>query len=563
MDDISRYPRPQMVRKEYMLLDGEWKLDGRKIIVPFCPQSSASKYDGPVGDKLVYERNFEIPKEWGNQRILLHFGAVDEVCKVYVNGTFAGSHEGGYLPFYFDITEMIRRGDGNLIRVEATDTLSHLYPYGKQRKDRGGMWYTPVSGLYKSVWMEPVPDEYIESLRIDTTLDEAKIIIKTSQRNGIVDAVAGTVTLLDEGGNETLNDQSYEISEGEAVIHIDEPRNWSDTDPYLYRFRVECGRDSVESYFALRTIEILPDKEGIPRLCLNKRPVFLHGLLDQGYFQEGIYTPKDPGEFAAEIKRIKALGFNCLRKHIKVEPETFYYECDRLGMLVVQDMVNNGPYHYLRDTVMPTIGFKKKKERPAFTEKEKRRRKIFEEHMTGTIEHLYDHPSIVMYTIFNEGWGQFESDRLYEAARKLDPTRVYDSTSGWYAHEKSDVESEHIYFRNERLATHGRPVFLSECGGYSYPVEGHLFNTKKSYGYGDKLHSRRDLTEKIKLMYDEMVIPSIKDGLCGCIYTQVSDVEDEINGLFTYDRKVCKVVEAEMKSIASDIGSEIDKIRMY
>ncbi len=562
------YPRPQMVRPVFYLLDGEWTLNGKPICVPFPPQSRASGYNGEIGSELVYERSFLLSDvrcdSWegaddsdaaipGDVCWILHIGAADESCRVWVNGQLCGSHEGGYLPFAFDVSDFVDPTKPIRIRIECRDELSGLYPYGKQRKKRGGMWYTPVSGLWKSVWMEAVPKDGIKDIRICPSLEAAEISV--SCWNGA--ASEGEVVLLDADGRES--GESFALSAGKARIAPANPHLWTPQNPFLYRFRIRINEDAVDSYFALRVIEVKEDKNRIPRLCLNGRPVFLHGVLDQGYYEEGIYTPAEADAYERDILGMKALGFNCLRKHIKIEPERFYYDCDRLGMLVAQDMVNNGAYHYIRETVLPTVGFKQKRDTgKAVTPFEKRRRAIFEEQMEATLNHLYSHPCIVLYTIFNEGWGQFESDRLYRKCREIDPTRIYDSTSGWFAQKESDVRSEHIYFRNEVLLKNPRPVFLSECGGYGYPVADHLWNPKGSYGYGDMMHSPEELTDKFALMIHEMVLPSVYNGLCGCIYTQLSDVEDEINGLYTYDRKVCKALPLRMQALADEIEKTLE-----
>lgn len=288
-------------------------------------------------------------------------------------------------------------------------------------------------------------------------------------------------------------------------------------------------------------------------MCLNNQPVFLHGVLDQGYFRDGIFLPEKESEYERDILRMKELGFNLLRKHIKIEPEYFYYACDKLGMLVMQDMVNNGSYSYVRDTVLPTIGFKKRNDRKL--NPSEKGRKIFREHTRQTIEHLYNHPCIVAYTIFNEGWGQFDSDEMYEFVKTLDDTRLVDATSGWYAQSKNDFDSEHIYFRLKKLQVKERPLFVSECGGYKYMEREHFFGAKE-YGYGT-CRDKQELTDRIREMYEKMIVPYIRDGVCGCIYTQLSDVEGEINGLYTYDREVCKVEKDAMRAIAERINEEI------
>ena len=541
------YPRPQMRRKSYINLNGEWELDGKKIQIPFPPQSALSCYEGKIGEKMGYVKYIMIPETFTQPKVLLHFGAVDEVAEVYVNDVFVGKHVGGYLPFTADISHALLPGQENKIVIRAEDTLSRVYPYGKQCKKRGGMWYTPVSGIWQTVWMENVPEKYIEGIKLTPSLTDVEISVRGK--------VEGFQAIVSDAQGNVVAEQFF--AENTGTIVIPDPVNWTVEYPYLYDIKIKAGEDEVDSYFALRTVDI-QKIAGVKRICLNHKPIFMHGLLDQGYYQDGIYLPEDEEEFTRDILRMKELGFNMLRKHIKIEPEKFYYECDRLGMLVVQDMVNNGGYSYILDTVLPTVGFKKRNDcKGRYQDPDCKRE--FEAGMIATLHHLYNHPCIIGYTIFNEDWGQFESDRMYELAKSKDATRFYDSTSGWFAQLKSDVDSEHIYFRAEELHPKERPMFLSECGGFSYKVPGHVFNEKKTYGYG-ACESAEELTDRIVDMYNIMVVPGIKRGLCGCVYTQVSDVEDEINGMYTYDRQVCKVNKEKMQVLAKCIFHEINSI---
>lgn len=537
------YPRPQLKRESYVNLNGTWELNGQEILIPFAPQTDISGYNGEIGEKLHYKKRFWIPKEFTKERIILHFGAVDEIAFVYVNDVKVGEHKGGYLSFSFDITDVIKREEENELYVEVIDKLSRVYPYGKQCKKRGGMWYTPISGIWQTVWMENVSENYIEDIKLTPSLDEIEMSVSGNFKGFVA-------TVFDEGIK--VVEQSFEENAGK--IRIPNPKLWDTKHPHLYDLKIRTQTDEVYSYFALRTVEI-KNIDGVNRLCLNGKPIFMHGLLDQGYYEDGIYLPQEEEEFTKDILRVKELGFNMLRKHIKIEPEKFYYECDRHGMLVIQDMVNNGGYHYVLDTVLPTIGLKYRNDCKGRYQNPDCK-EVFENHMIDTIQNLYNHPCIIGYTIFNEGWGQFESDRMYETAKSVDNTRFYDTTSGWFAQKKSDVDSEHIYFREKKLKPKGRPMFLSECGGFSYKVEGHVFNESKSYGYG-ACKSCEELTDRIVNMYENMVLPSIKKGLCGCVYTQVSDVEDEINGMYTYDRKVCKVKKEKMQNLAKRIYKEI------
>ena len=539
------YPRPQMKREGWHILNGEWKLNGKKIRMPFPPQAFLSGFSGEVGNQLTYEKEFVIPDSFTKERILLHFGAVDQIATVYVNGNEVGYHEGGYLPFSCEITNAVREGSNSLV-VKVVDTLSKDYPYGKQKKKRGGMWYTPVSGIWQTVWLENVPEHYITNVKLTPDLCGVDIEVTSAEEHGFA------IELTLENGQKVQRRFAGEKGRLDLtqILLEDgrfyEPLLWTPEQPHLYFMRIWSKTDMVETYFALRTINI-EEKSGKQRVCLNGKPVFLHGVLDQGYYSDGIYLPAKPEEYEKDILRMKELGINLLRKHIKVEPDYFYYACDRLGMLVMQDMVNNGPYSFLLDTALPTIGIKRRKDTKGSIQG--KRKEFFIRHSKETIAHLYNHPSIVAYTIFNEGWGQFQSDALYDMVKEWDVTRLVDSTSGWFAQKKNDFDSEHIYFRVIPLSPGKRPLFVSECGGYTMAVKEHMYSRYASYGYGT-CENEEALTEQIAYMYENMILPFIKDGVCGCIYTQLSDVEDEINGLYTYDRRVCKVNKDKMRKLA-------------
>ncbi len=543
----EEYPRPQMKREGYVLLNGTWLLNGNSIRVPFPPQALLSEYGKKVGAQLNYEKEFECPKDFAKERILLHFGAVDQVAQVWVNDKLAGKHEGGYLPFSLDITELVERDGINKLRVEVEDTLSKIYPYGKQTKKRGGMWYTPVSGIWQTVWLENVPPNYIEKIKITPDLDGFDIQVMHGDTGFMVEIE------LESGKWHT---QKFNENFGRVdIAGLCQPMHWTPENPHLYRMNIITQEDKVETYGALRTIEI-GSENGVPKVYLNKKPIFLHGVLDQGYYSDGLYLAANEKEYERDILRMKELGYNMLRKHIKVEPEYFYYACDRLGMLVMQDMVNSGPYSFVRDTVIPT--FITKKRCDSFGGIHGKRKTFFVKHTKETIETLYNHPSIVAYTIFNEGWGQFQSDFMYDFVKKLDDTRLVDSTSGWYAQKKNDFDSEHIYFKVIPLEVKERPLFVSECGGYTMAKEGHYYSKYSRYGYGTCKDSN-ELTAKIVYMYENMIDEGIAKGVCGCVYTQLSDVEDEINGLYTYDRAVCKVDKQTMRESSERLQERVRK----
>ena len=539
------YPRPQMKRNSYINLNGQWDFAvtekhfpdtyNKTILVPFCPESLLSGIHEhfPEGSALCYRRTFVLPEGFHQGRVLLHIGAADQHLDCFVNDKKVGNHSGGYENITFDITEALCDGE-NELKIRCFDDLrNQVMPYGKQVMKRGGMWYTPVSGIWQTVWLESVPESYIQKLNIENR--GTSVTVTTEPK------LDGTVTVAGLG--------NYPLTDGSVTITPDNPHLWSPEDPYLYEFTVEAGEDRVESYFALRVLEI--KKIGAyQRLCLNGKPYFFHGLLDQGYWSDGILTPASPECFTRDILSMKKLGFNMLRKHIKVELEEFYYQCDKLGMVVFQDMVNNGDYNFIRDTGLPTVlpGSQKMPDKHLHSDENTRRE--FLRGMESTVKQLRNHPCIVYWTIFNEGWGQFDSDNVYGQMRALDDTRWIDSTSGWFRRKKTDVDSRHVYFRKVKLTGTEKPLVLSEFGGYSYKVDGHIFNEDKSYGYGsyDNLDAFCDAVAKL---YMEQIVPSIKTGLCAAVYTQVSDVEDEINGLMTYDRRVEKLTPEKMLPVAA------------
>ena len=471
----------------------------------------------------------------------MHFGAVDQIAEVWLNNTYIGEHVGGYLPFSFDISELAVIGT-NILRVRVTDKLDIELAYGKQREKRGGMWYTPISGIWQSVWLESVPERYISSLRITPTLSSVKIDTVGGEGNK-------TITLhLPEG------DKVYTYVGDSITIEIENPVHWSPENPHLYTFTLTDGKDTIESYFALRTIES-KTVAGKPYLCLNGKPYFFHGLLDQGYYSDGIYTPATPDGYRYDISKMKDLGFNMLRKHIKIEPDVFYYECDKQGMVVFQDMLNSGRYDFVFDTALPTAGWR----RGFFHTVSERRRADFEGGSIALMDLLYNHPCVCYYTIFNEGWGQyFGASKVYDEFKAYDPTRIFDTASGWFKVPRSDVQSEHIYFRKVDLACNKLPLVLSEFGGYSCKIEGHSFNLDQNYGYTTH-QSTESFSDALEKLYFEEIVPCIKNGgLCASVLTQVSDVEDETNGLVTYDRQVCKVDTNRMQEMAKKLNEAFE-----
>ena len=582
---FQEYPRPQLKRDSYFNLNGKWILNGREILVPFPPQSKASSYEGKIGSRLEYVKDFTLPTDFENcitsdekKRLIIHFGAVDQIATLSIDGSFVGSHEGGYLPFSFDITDYLSKNQIHQIRLEVNDTLSHIYPYGKQRKNRGGMWYTPVSGIWQTVWMEVVPEIYVSKIKIEPDMKGFNLFVESTncqipEKDDVFDfCIKAKISAKSGKVYEFVSDSTHLRADLPISNSLEEFALWNSESPNLYDVTVELYSskeslengenpiDSVNSYFGLREIAI-KEVQGKNRLCLNEKPIFLHGVLDQGYFPEGIYLPESEDGFRADIKNMQELGLNTLRKHIKIEPEVFYYECDKAGVFVMQDMVNNGSYNFLRDTALPTVLSKQgRKKHIANKAPSNKKEDFFLQHSEETLEHLFNHPCVVYYTIFNEGWGQFKANYVYDYLKARDSSRIFDTASGWFKNPESDVESDHIYFKTpsleERAANSSKPLIISECGGYTLEIPKHTWSLYGKYGYGGS-ETIEELTNQVTSMYEKMVIPAIKHGLCGCVYTQVSDVEDEINGFYTYDRKVCKVEKEKMKNLAHRIFKEI------
>ena len=539
-----------MKRDSYLCLNGQWDFTlthdegypvhfDRKILVPFAPESDASGLAlwHETGEWLHYRLTFRLPDgfvEGGD--VLLHFGAVDQIALVSLNGTLLGEHEGGYLPFSLSVGDCLR--EENELWVAVRDDLDHAYPWGKQRIDRGGMWYTPVSGIWQTVWLEALPEGAIRSLRIEQTKEAATVTFESESPVLRVTLADGTVI--------PVTDNRVRITPSDRHL-------WSPEDPYLYTFTAETASDRIESYFALREISV--DGSGAyPRLLLNGEAYFFHALLDQGYYRDGIYLPKTPDKMEADILLAKRMGFNTLRKHIKIEPLYFYYLCDRYGIVVFQDFVNNGDYSFLRDTALPTVGLKRLCDNRMH--RDEKTRLNFLAAADATVAHLYNVPSVLYYTIFNEGWGQFAADEAYERYHAMDPSRIYDATSGWFHRSKSDVRSEHIYFKKLKEGrADGRPFIISEFGGYSLRIEGHTFR-KENYGY-KSFQNEKELTDALVALYENEVVPLIDKGLCATVLTQLSDVEDETNGLITYDREYIKVDENRMRAVGELLTEKI------
>lgn len=550
---LSEYPRPQLERSSYFCLNGEWEYAIRKnenfpieydgtIIVPYSPETPLSEVERNVkpDDFLYYKKEFKYTDAMDNDKLILHFGAVDQIAEVFINGKFAYKHVGGFLPFEFDIKPFLRKSK-NIITLRVKDySNTKSYSVGKQAIKRGGIWYTPQSGIYMPVWMEAVPFDYISSLEIVPDIDNNKLRIKVSS--------------IDKNVTVKFFGKDYKISSNKFYdFRVDKYELRTPENPKLYPLEISTTNDHVKSYFAMRKFSTIVDSKGIKRLALNNKPYFMKGLLDQGYYQEGFLTPTADANYVKDITFAKRMGFNTLRKHIKIESMRFYYHCDRLGMIVWQDFVNGGNNYKKSIVQLPLITGSHKKDNnyAAFGRKDEEGRKLFIEEAKETIKLLYNCPSVGLWTIFNEGWGQFDAKSIYEECLKLDSTRLYDHASGWHDQGVSDVKSLHVYFKRvkmpSRSATKDRAIILSECGGYSLKIEGHTFNDK-FFGY-KKLQSKEELVKEYKNFVELDVLANIDKGLSAFIYTELSDVEDELNGFITYDRDHEKVNAEDIKKI--------------
>lgn len=537
---LPEYPRPQMARANWMSMNGPWdyaitessrqpaSYEGT-IIVPFSPEAELSSVGRSLksGQYLWYHRQFVIPGQFSGMNLLLHFGAVDQCATVWVNDRQAGSHQGGYLPFELDITDYIENGMADIVVRVTDDTEKNGMTRGKQRSRRGGIWYTPQSGIWQSVWLEAVPESYVKDLLIIPDFDGACVEISAE--------IVG-----EELAYAHFNGESYLLP---AVIPVPDFEAWCPENPKLYGFTVSCGEDLVQSYFAMRKFSVEKDEKGVPRLFLNNKPYFHNGVLDQGYWPDGLYTAPTDEAMIYDISTAKAMGFNMLRKHIKVEPLRWYYHCDRYGMLVWQDMpCGGGKYNPLIVTLPLITNIHLPDSLHAlFGRGDSKGRAQFKSELGAMVNHLINCPCIAMWVVFNEGWGQFDAAKMYDFVHSIDPSRTIDHASGWHDQGVGKVVSRHVYFRPYyfKADKKGRAVLLSEFGGYNHHVSGHCFNNK-NFGY-KSFETPAQLEIAVEELYQKQIGPAKMEGLAAAVYTQLSDVEDELNGVLTYDRKVEKI----------------------
>lgn len=555
---LPEYPRPQLVRENWLNLNGKFdyailpaaqkwaeKFDG-EILVPFAVESLLSGVEKPLSpsDRLWYRKRFSVPAAMQGKNILLHFGAVDWRCEVFINRHSVGKHTGGYCAFSFDITEYLTEGENELVVCVYDPTESGWQQRGKQVNDTHGFWYTATSGIWQTVWLEAVSDVYVQKLRFVPNIDREVIRVKTELNTDTEIEIYATVSFA---GDVVFSG----VIEKDAEIALPNAELWSPETPNLYDISLEIKvsgalTDTVSSYFGMRKFHVDKDQKGIMRLFLNNKPYFQKGLLDQGYWPDGGMTPPTDEAMIFDIAEMKRLGFNMLRKHIKIEPLRWYYHCDRLGMIVWQDMMSGGKY--IGDFYagfLPNIGILHVKDNKynVFSRTEKSWRDDFERELTEMIDLLYNTVSLYCWVPFNEAWGQFDALRICAYVRKLDDTRVIDHASGWYDQGGGDVQSMHKYILPIRMRKPDHRAFvITEFGGYSQKEEGHMWNPKKAFGYL-MFKDKASLTAAYEKLMKKQVIPLVKKGLSGTIYTQVSDVENEVNGIYTYDRAVLKLEE--------------------
>lgn len=567
------YPRPRLVRDSYFNLNGEWdyaikksdvitEYDG-KILVPFSPEAHLSGVNRVVmpDDFLHYRKTFILPEGFKKDRVILHFGAVDQECQVYLNGNKLGHHVGGYLPFDFDVTQELVPGENNLTLCVVDKTEDAPHARGKQKLVKkgkyGSLFYTPNSGIWKTVWMESVAKDFIRDVRITPDFDGESVGIKV-MTNGSVEKAK--IRILSD--NMILKEAEIDTN-SEVFIQLESIKPWTPDTPHLYDMEVDYHEDRVSTYFGMRKYSVGRDDKGILRFFLNNKPYFFNGLLDQGYWPDGLMTPPSDSALLYDVQKLKELGYNTIRKHIKIEPERFYYHCDKLGMIVWQDMPNGGgDYNMVFVTYLPNAfnwfarGVKDNLY-SFFKRSEVQGRAQYREDLEGMVKLLYNYPSIAVWVPFNEGWGQFDAHEATELIRSLDDTRLINEACGWFDQGGGDMYSIHNYIRKLKVKPQKeRVVALTEYGGYSYPVAGHMA-CQKEFGY-KAYKTSEELTANYSRLWREEIYPNLEKGLSSAIYTQTSDIEEEINGLMTYDREVNKMEEDVVKKLNRDLYERFD-----
>lgn len=598
---LQEYPRPNLVRDSYFNLNGEWECRinesesadfyDETIIVPFSPESMLSGVGKIVmpHQRLHYRKKFTLPEGFKKSRVLLHFGAVDQECSVFVNGIRMGGHKGGYLPFHFDITDSLRQGE-NVLTLSVTDrTEQSPHARGKQKLQKKGkyasLFYTPQSGIWKTVWMESVEKAYIEDVRITPLYDDSSVRFEITVLNACktsgAEASGGKASGGETSGTVRLAvlDRGVEIGQAEITVRqekeikqvisqeikLDGFKPWTPDTPHLYDVIIRYGEDEVRSYFGMRKLSTGRDGKGILRFFLNNKPYFFNGILDQGYWPESLMTAPSDEALVYDIIKLKEMGYNTIRKHVKIEAERFYYHCDRLGMMVWQDMPNGGgEYNMVFVTHLPNASDRfargvSDRHYGIFKRKDGEGRRQYYTDLKNMVSTLYNYPSIAVWVPFNEGWGQFDAAKATKEVREIDSGRLINEACGWFDQGGGDMYSIHNYRHKLKVKPQqDRVVALTEYGGYAYPVEEHL-SCKKEFGY-QHYHSTEELTQNYKRLWEEEIYPNLQYGLCSAIYTQTSDIEEEINGVLTYDREIVKLDEEQVKEMNDKLYGMFDSL---
>ena len=598
---LQEYPRPNLVRDSYFNLNGEWECRinesetadfyDETIIVPFSPESMLSGVGKIVmpHQRLHYRKKFTLPEGFKKSRVLLHFGAVDQECSVFVNGIRMGGHKGGYLPFHFDITDSLRQGE-NVLTLSVTDrTEQSPHARGKQKLQKKGkyasLFYTPQSGIWKTVWMESVEKAYIEDVRITPLYDDSSVRFEITVLNACktsgAEASGGKASGGETSGTVRLAvlERGVEIGQAEITVRqekeikqvisqeikLDGFKPWTPDTPHLYDVIIRYGEDEVRSYFGMRKLSTGRDGKGILRFFLNNKPYFFNGILDQGYWPESLMTAPSDEALVYDIIKLKEMGYNTIRKHVKIEAERFYYHCDRLGMMVWQDMPNGGgEYNMVFVTHLPNASDRfargvSDRHYGIFKRKDGEGRRQYYTDLKNMVSTLYNYPSIAVWVPFNEGWGQFDAAKATKEVREIDSGRLINEACGWFDQGGGDMYSIHNYRHKLKVKPQqDRVVALTEYGGYAYPVEEHL-SCKKEFGY-QHYHSTEELTQNYKRLWEEEIYPNLQYGLCSAIYTQTSDIEEEINGVLTYDREIDKLDVGEVRELNQRLYDLFDSL---
>jgi len=562
---LPEYPRPIMERAEWFNLNGLWdyailkaglaepsKFDGQ-ILVPFAVESSLSGVQKTVGDQneVWYKRNFTVPSKWKNDKVLLHFGAVDWKSEIWLNDIKIGSHTGGYTPFSFDIRPFLNKtGDQKLVVRVWDPTDNGFQPRGKQTSKPNSIWYTAVTGIWQTVWMEPVADKYIENIRSTSNIDKSQLTVNV-ESNGTTSADVVEVKVYD--GKNILSTTKASSCQ-KLEISIPDAKLWSPETPFLYTMKINLisnGKviDQVDSYFAMRKISTKRDKNGIVRLELNNKAYFQYGPLDQGWWPDGLYTAPTDEALKYDIQKTKDFGFNMIRKHVKVESARWYMHCDQLGMLVWQDMPSGD-----HSPQWQSHNYFNGNELKRSAESEANYRKEWK----GIMDFVYSNPSVVCWVPFNEAWGQFKTPEIVEWTKSYDPSRLVNPASGGNHYPVGDMLDLHNYPGPEMYLYDGqRPTVLGEYGGIGLALEGHLWASDKNWGYVQFKNSKEVTDEYVK--YAESLLKMSKSGFSAGVYTQTTDVEGEVNGLMTYDRKVIKIDEQRVREINKKICNSLNE----